>query len=258
MSTVTVERPVAAASPISRVTRVIKLHLVNPWTILIMPWIVIAAIFVLSYAIWLIIYASVDDADKANVGDGLQYSGASTWIFVYMFVVAVQAITLTFPLALGYGSTRRNFSIGTALTFVLLSITWSVGLTIVSGLETATHGWGIGGRMFTAIYFGGDATPLLERAVIFFCLTLCFYFVGSVGAAVWVRWRATGLTLFFFVLGVLIVGGIALLTLTDAWPAVGTFIETFGAFGIALWLLVPAVVSALAGYLVLRRATPRS
>jgi hypothetical protein len=256
MSTVTVERP--AATPFSRITRVIKLHLVNPWTTVIMPWIVIAAIFALSYAIWLIVYASVADGDKGNVSEGLQYSGASTWIFVYMFVVAVQAMNLTFPLALGYGSTRRNFYLGTAVTFGLLSLMWSIGLTILSGLETATHGWGIGGRMFTAIYFGGDESPLLQRFVIFFCLTLFSYFVGSAGAAVWVRWRATGLIVFFFTIGVLLIGAVALVGLTDNWPAVGTSLEAAGAFGIALWLLIPAVVSALAGYFILRRATPRS
>jgi hypothetical protein len=82
--------------------------------------------------------------------------------------------------------------------------------------------------------------------------------VGSAGAAVWVRWRATGLIVFFFLIGVLLIGALALVGLTDNWPAVGNFLGAAGAFGIALWLLVPAVVSALAGYFILRRATPRS
>jgi hypothetical protein len=257
MSTVTVERPVAA-TPFSRITRVIKLHLVNPWATIAWPWIILGAIFALSYAIWVIIYVSVADSDRANVSEGLQYSGASSWIFVYMFVVAVQAINLTFPLALGYGTTRRNFFLGTSVTFVLLSAMWAAGLTILSALETATDGWGIGGRMFSAIYFGGGETPVLGRFVVFFCITVFFYFLGAAGATFWVRWRATGLTLFFIILGVLIVGGIALIAFTDNWPAVGQFFTTYQAVGVALWLLVPTAIAALAGYLILRRATPRS
>jgi hypothetical protein len=244
-------------SSLSRIGRVIKLNLVNPWTTVIWPWIVLAAIFALSYAVWLIVYASVGQGDRADVSKGLQYSGASTWIFVYMFVVAVQAINLTFPLALGYGATRRNFYLGTAVTFVGLAVMWSVGLTILSAIESATNGWGIGGRMFSAIYFGGSDSSVPERFVIFFCLTLFFYFTGAAGAAAWVRGKATGLTIFFFAIGLIVVGAIALFTLTHTWPAVGAFFANYREFGIALWLLIPTTISALAGYLLLRRATPR-
>jgi acyl-coenzyme A synthetase/AMP-(fatty) acid ligase len=73
-----------------------------------------------------------------------------------------------------------------------------------------------------------------------------------------VRWRAAGLTVFFIVLGILVVGAIALFSLTGTWPAVGDFFTTYQAFGVALWLLVPTAIAALVGYLVLRRATPRS
>jgi hypothetical protein len=237
---------------------VIKLNLVNPWSTIAWPWIVLAAIFALSYVIWLLVFFAVAHGDRSKVAEGMQYSGASTWIFVYMFVVAVQAINLTFPLALGYGSTRRNFYLGTAVTFVGLSLMWSLGLTILSAIETATGGWGIGGRMFSAIYFGGSDTNVLQRFVTFFCLTLFFYFLGAAGATVWVRWKATGLTVFFLLLGVIIVGAIALFTLTATWPSVGRFFDTYQAFGVALWLLIPTAIASVVGYLILRKATPRS
>jgi hypothetical protein len=245
------------ATPFGRISRVVKLNLANPWTTIVMPWIVLGSIFVLSMGIWLIVYASIDPADAADAQDGMAYSGASSWIFVYLMVVAVQAMNLTFPLALGYGSTRRDFYLGSALTFVLLSVMWAAGLTILSALETVTNGWGVGGRMFTAIYFGGVETPIWQRSIIFLCVALFFFFVGAAVAAVYVRWRVLGMIVFFFLLGLILIGAIALITITQSWAAVGGFFITNGAIGVALWLLVPTAIAGLAGYLVLRRATPR-
>jgi hypothetical protein len=245
------------ATPFGRIARVVKLNLANPWTTVVMPWIVLASIFVLSFGIWLIVYANIAPEDRADAQDGMAYSGASSWIFVYLLVVAVQAMNLTFPLALGYGSTRRDFYLGSALTFVLLSVMWAAGLTVLSALESLTNGWGVGGRMFTAIYFGGEETPVWQRSIIFLCVALFFFFVGAAVAAVYVRWRVLGMVVFFFVLGLILIGAIALITFTGSWGAVGGFFVTNGALGVALWLLVPTAIAGLAGYLVLRRATPR-
>lgn len=249
---------IAPAPAFERIARVVKLNLVNPWNTIVMPWLILGAIFVLNYGISLIIFANLDAADRADAGDGMQYSGASSWIFVYLMVVAIQAMNFTFPLALGYGSTRRAFYLGSSLTFVLLSVMWAAGLTLVSWLESVTNGWGIGSRMFTAIYFGGDDTPIWQRSIIFLCVALFFFFVGAAIASVYVRWRVLGMVVFFFLLGLLLVGAIALVTFTGNWDAVGSFFVTNGATGVALWLLVPTAIAGLAGYLVLRRATPRS
>ena len=247
-----------APAPFTRITRVVRLHLANPRTTITMPAIILGGIFLLSFAIWLLVYINLDSDQAANASDGIQYSGASSWIFFYMLVVAVQAMNLTFPLALGYGSTRRDFYLGSALTFVLLSAGWSIALTILSALESATNGWGVNMRMFTAIYFGGGETEIWQRLVIFFCVMLYFFFTGAAFAAVYVRWKATGLVLSFLLLGLLLVGVIALLTYTENWNAVGEFFSTYQAIGVALWLLVPSAIFGLVGYAVLRRATPRS
>jgi hypothetical protein len=248
----------APVSPFGRITRVVKLHLANPRTTITMPALILGGIFVLSFAIWLLVTVNLDESQSANAGEGIQYSGASSWIFFYMMVVAIQAMNLTFPLALGYGSTRRDFYLGSALTFVLLSAGWAIGLTILSALESATDGWGVHLRMFTAIYFGGGETEIWQRLVIFFCVMLFFFFMGAAFAAVYVRWKAFGLVVSFLVLGLGLVGVIALFTYTQRWDLVGDFFMTNQAIGVGLWLLVPTVVAGLIGYLVLRRATPRS
>lgn len=250
--------PTPSPTSLGRLIRVIKLHLVNPRNTVVMPALILGAIFVLSYAIWLLVQVNLSRADAADASDGIQYSGASSWIFFYMLVVAVQAMNLTFPLALGYGSTRRDFYLGSVLTFVLLSAGWAVALTILSALESLTNGWGVGLRMFTAIYFGGGETVIWQRLVIFFCVMLFFFFTGAAFASVYVRWKATGLIVSLILMAAVLVGLIALFTYTDSWDAVGEFFSHAQAIGVALWLLAPAAVFAVIGYLVLRRATPRS
>lgn len=245
-----------ASTPISRITRIVKLNLTNPWTTVILPWIIIGAIFALSYGIWLIITANSTDG-VSGAGDGLQYSGANSWIFVYMMVIAVQAMNLTFPLALGYGATRRDFYLGSSLTFVLLSAMYAVGMTILATLEEATNGWGIGGRMFTAIYFGGEGAEWWSRLLTFFFILLFFFFVGASAATLYVRWKANGLVVYFLALGLLVVGAVAFFTYTQNWGLVGEFFG-LGALGVSAWLLVPTALAGIAGFLVLRRATPRS
>jgi hypothetical protein len=92
----------------------------------------------------------------------------------------------------------------------------------------------------------------------YLCLFLFFLFVGSAIAAVYVRWRAFGIVIFFAIIALLLVGGIAIVTLGHSWPAIGTWLATTGAVGLTAWLLLPAAVAAVAGFFVLRRATPKS
>lgn len=251
MTTIT-ESDFRGTSAFGRIVNVLKLNLVNPWTTITFPWIILAIVFALNLSIWGILAYSVG---IENIQNGLQYSGATSWIFVYMTVVAVQAVNLTFPFAQGYGVTRRDFWFGTSINFVLLSIMYSVGMTIASLIEEATGGWGFGGRMFTAIYFGEN---WMQRLFIFFALFMFFFFLGAAIAAVYVRWKATGVTLFFAALGLLIVGGGALLTFTGSWSIVGNFFAGAGLVGSFAWSLVISAIAWVAGLLLIRRATPKS
>lgn len=245
-------RPVGA-----RLLSVMKLHLANPWTTITLPWIILATIFAANLAIWALIFMNTPASEHADIAAGFQWSGASLYIFVYMMVVAIGAINVTFPFALGYGVTRRDYYLGTSLQFVLLSVMYATGLTILAEIERATNGWGLGGRMFTAAYFGNDlAWP--QQFFVFFAMLMFFFFVGAAVAAVFVRWKGTGITFFFIGLGALVLAALYLLTLTDSWPAVGNFFATNGWVGSYAWSLVITVIAAIVGYLILRKATPRS
>jgi hypothetical protein len=242
-------------TPFGRILNIVRLHLGNPYTTIVLPWIILGVILAINLAIWLLIAIATHGKDALNAQVGFSYSGSSFYIAVYMMIVAVQAVSITFPFALSYGATRRDYWLGTSLTFVLLSAMYAIGFTILGVIERATNGWGLGGRMFTPIYFG---ETWWERLLICFFGLLFFFFVGSSLAAVWVRWKVTGMVVFFTVLAVLLLGGITALTLTASWIGFGAALAAAGPLGIASWLLVPAAIGAVVGYFILRRATTRS
>ncbi|QYH36598.1 ABC transporter permease [Salinibacterium sp. M195] len=243
------------ASPLKRITNVAKLHFANPWTTLGLPWIILGVIFAGSLTIWWLIYSALSPEQRVGALQGTEFGGSSFFIFIYMMVVAIQAISITFPFALGYGVTRRDYYLGSALAFVVLAVIYTTGLAILAAIEKATNGWGMGGTMFAPIYFGGSVP---ERTFVQFVLFLFFLFFGSAIAAVWVRWKATGVTVFFIIVGALLVGLIALATFTDSWFAVGDTFVDLGVIGVASWSLVLTAISAIAGFFLLRRATPRN
>ncbi len=239
-----------------RIWRVVRLILVNKWTTIWLPPIIMGFIWLVNWLIWLIIYTATAPADRAHAMEGTQWSGGAFYIFVYMLVVGIQTIALTFPFALGYSVTRRDFSLGAALTFVILSAGYAIGFTVLSLIEEATNGWGLGGHLFTSVYFGGGGP--LARLFIVFVGMLFFFFVGAASAAVFLRARVNGILVAIAIVVLLLVGAVALITFTGSWPAVGSWFVASGPLGVTAWMLVPTAIAALVGFLSLARATPKS
>jgi hypothetical protein len=240
-----------------RILAVTKLHFVNKFQIVFMPLIVLGGIFLINLAIWWIIAAAAGGVDSPNFSHThLGYSGAVSYIYVYGIIIAVQAISRTFPFSLGFGVTRRDFYLGSTLAFVILSFGFAVVLTIMSVIEIATGGWGLGGRMFAPDYFTNSSW--LIRFVMYFVLFLFLLFIGCAGAAFFVRWRATGLTIFFGIIAIIAVAAVAYFTLGHYWSAVGTWFAQSGAIGVTLWTLIPTAIAGIAGFFILQRATPKN
>ncbi len=242
--------------PMNRIIAVARLNLANRWSMFAMPSLILGAILLLNMAIWYLALASAPAGDRARVSEGLGNSGSALFLFIYMMVIAVQAVSRTFPFALGYGVTRRNFYLGTALALVVQTAIFSIGLTILSAIEDATNGWGAGGHMFNPVYF--SSTGFVQRFLLYYFLFLVFVFIGLGLASVYVRWRVTGMFVFFGVLAVALVGTGALITFNHQWPAIGTWLDATGEFGLICWSLAPAAIAAIAGFFILRRATPKN
>jgi hypothetical protein len=262
MSTVdTPTRPAPTAEPAgsgSRIVPIARLHVVNRVQIFLVPAMILLFILLVNIVIWWLIARSVTDpVDRADALDGLQWSGASFYVFVYAVVIGAQAVGFVFPYALGMSVTRRDFWLGSALAFVGLAALYGAFMTVFAVIEQATGGWGLGGRMFTVLYFGGEDASWYERFGLFFAAFLFCFFVGAVVATIYQRWRVNGMLVFFAALTLLLLGGAALITLTESWPAVGAWFAATGAGGVVAWSLLVTAVSAVVGFLLIRRSTPR-
>ena len=255
MTAMTIAPPVTHRGS-NRILANAKLVVANPWTTLTLPAIILGIIFASNWAIWWLIYTNAGAEVMAEASQGMAWSGASFYLFVYMMVVAIQAVNASFPLALGWGSTRRDFTLGAGVVWIGLTLIWATVFTVLSIIEEATNGWGLGGVMFTAIYFGDG--PWYSRFLVCVALLLFFFSVGSALAAAYVRWKANGLYIFFVALGLVLLGGAALLTFTNSWAAFWSVIGGLGVTGLVAWSVPVSVFAAILGWLLLRRATPRS
>jgi hypothetical protein len=240
----------------SRIWNATRLQFTNAWQSIGLPWLILGIIFLANLAIWLLLYASTSGQDRADISKGLQYSGATSYIFVYMLIVAIQAINRTFPFALGLSVTRRDFYLGTSVAFVIFSVIYGGGLTLLSYVEQWTGGWGVGGRMFTAVYYGSG--PVWQRLFVFVAIFLFFFFVGMASATVYVRWKSTGLVTLGGVFLAISVAFIALATWSKSWARVGEWFATSGPVGVVAWSLIPTVIAGVVGYVILLRATPKN
>ena len=217
-----------------RTLDVARLHL-TAWPLIIgWPIGVLAIAFALSYTL----FALLPETDN-------EYNFTGGMFSMYGFAVGfyLQAVTQTFPFALGISVTRKEFFRATAL----------VG-TVQSALETAPAGFGVKSRMFGPFRYATE-NPFLEWLGIFTTLLL----VASVGMAlgvVYQRYRVTGILATGLAALVVVGSAVIVVSWQQWWPAVGRFfIETptvllLGAIPLAL-----SALFAIASWTGLRRAT---
>ena len=252
--TTTIATPtISAPSGLSRVTNVVRLHLVNRQVYIGIPWLILGGAFLVTIIIALLInYATGDPTGGKN---GFEYSWAVISPLWYLAAVAVMAISQSFPFALGFGVTRRDFYLGTSLLFVVISLANAVALASLAEIEKATNGWGIGAGMFTSLFFDGT---WIVNFFVFTVVQLGIFFVGACIATVYMRWRVMGMLVFWFGFALILIGVIALITLTNTWGPVIAWLVAQGTVGIWAWLLVLVALAAFTGYFVLRKATPKN
>lgn len=233
----------------TRIWNVVRLHLVNRWTYLELPWIIMGVAFTATIAIWMILRS----VEVTGIGVA---SGTVSSIFIYLMVAAIMSVNLSFPFALGFSVTRREFYLGTSLTFALISAGNAIILTALAAIETASNGWWLNGQIFTILAASNGS--LLDYWFVFFALQLFCCVVGAAIATVYMRWRITGMVVFWIVLAVALVGGVALITYTESWGAIGQWLNASGAVGLSAQSLIFTALAGLAGFAILRKATPKN
>ena len=244
---------IAVAPAGKRIATTVRIHVANPWTLIIAPWLILMGVFVLNLAIWQIVLIAADG--RQLDANAFRTNGGVSWVVFYMAVVAIQAMNQTFSFVVGLGATRRDYFLGTAATFVALSVFYGVGIALLSEVEHLTNGWGVNGAFFAPIPF--DALPLWEFALVYALAMAFMMFVGSAIGAMFVRWGASGIMTFFAVLALLLVGSLFVIAKTNAWAQFGHFFTNHSVMQLALFSLPVTVVAGFAGYAIMRRATPK-
>jgi hypothetical protein len=144
--------------------------------------------------------------------------------------------------------------LGFGVFALLLSIGYAFLLSTASVIERATDGWGLGLSFFAIeALWRPDWLQGFGFSVLAFLL---FFGIGAATAAVYVRWKAMGMYVFWAGLVLIVIGGAALATWLQAWPQVGDFFAAAGVLGSAAWSLIVTAFCALAAWVILRRATP--
>lgn len=229
-----------------RLSTIVLLQLTNPMTLIGWPLIILTIIFLANVGFVAVLTSATEGRAEVLVNGGVGF------IWVYTLVMAVQSVNQTFPLALGFGATRRDYLIGTGILFAGLSVGYALLISTLAMVERAVDYWGIKLGFFDSF----PGWPWHEILLAHVLTLLLAASIGAATAAVYVRWRATGMYVFWAGLVALLIGTGLLIGTLNAWEAVGQFFATAGVLGTLLWSLVITGLSALAAYAILRRATP--
>src|SRR3954469_4550560 len=120
----------------NRVLTAARLQLVRPAVILGIPWAIVASSFVINWAIW-----SLADLQHQP---GADFTGGVSALYITVAIVFLQAVTQMLPFAMGVSLSRRTYWLGVALVGVASALGYGIALAVLSEIERATDGWGVG------------------------------------------------------------------------------------------------------------------
>ncbi|MGO3153388.1 MAG: hypothetical protein ACTIJJ_12330 [Galactobacter sp.] len=246
MTAMTTTTPAAPARQGSRLLKVVKLQYVNRWTFVLTPLMVFAAAWVITLAIFAMVDKVADDGEaSANIGGGTQ---APLW---YLLAVGIMSMTTTFPFSQALSITRKEFFTGT-----LLAAAFSVGglailFVLLGWVEQVTDGYGIQGY-FGYLSWVWEAGPLAAWLT-YFVMGMFFFVIGFWAGTVFKRYGSVAMTVTLIAIAVVLLGLVALITLTESWPDVVRVFQDLGSLGLTVAGLVLTALLAFGAYLTLRK-----
>ena len=256
MTTIATVPPLTRTAGRHRVIKVLRLHLVNRLTYLGIPWIITGVALVISIVIALLIGASVPAADRQDALQGMSYSWAVLSPLWYLAVVGVQAVSMVFPFALGFSITRREYALGTLLTYAVIAAINATGWAILTQIERVINESGVLFHHFTALWLGEAGLGTVWLSL--FSLQMLIFAVTSAFGAVYARWRAMGMLVLWAAVALVVLGITAFAVLTGAAPPILNWLMGLTPTAFFAALLIPAAIAFALGWGALRRAPLRS
>ncbi len=235
-----------------RVTSSLRLYTSNRAAVMLVPIYILLALLGISILIALVVGINAGLPLPESVSDKLaQNLGAVFSLPGFMVSLGVLAVNRNFAMALAFGTTRREFWLGQALGFLLTTLATSSASLVLLVLERVTDHWFIGARAFDVAPMGNGSYP--KTFAMIAMLSLLSLFLGAFFGTVYRAFGATATTLVGVILGVVLVGAVAVGVWQ--WDRVLPWLVEMGIWG-AFWIgMGVSAVAAVLSYLANRVAT---
>ena len=232
----------------NRVLTAARLHLIHPLIAFGVPWLVVGISFGINWLIWKF-------ADLQHQADDGGFTGGVLSLYITLSIVFVQTVTQMLPFAMGLSVSRRTFYLGTALVGVAQAVGYGLALAVLTAIEGASDGWGVGLHFWAP---GGlDVDNFALQVLVSGAPMLAFIACGAGIGVVQKRWGSAG-TWGLIIGGLVVFGGLAvLLTGLGAWGSVGNWFADRSVETLTITLPAAlAVVLAALTWTGLRRTVP--
>lgn len=240
-------RNVRRAHPL---VKVVRLHFVDTSRMFTVPLIIFGGAIAVGVVIMLILRAFLPGTAD-DFSEGFRNNQAALWCFAGYFVnIGVMAYARTMPYAIGMGTTRRHYWIGTAIALSAEALFLALTMVVLLAVERATGHWFTGARTFD-VYVVGDGN-YGDLFLMGFGIAFASLFIGSGFASVYLRWNQKGVvSVFAGILAVLL----AFLAVVLGFELdVAGIVGPFAFWKVAAVLVGLGVLAAAGSWLVLRRA----
>jgi hypothetical protein len=209
------------------------------------------------------------------------YTGALAVFYFVMLVEAIGTIIGTFPFAVGFGTRRRDYFLGTLAWGVALCATWAILLGLLSLIEASViKNWGVGLHFFHLPFFS-DGSPLRQfcwsyyhdmncaqsnpnyfrggsswqQFWVYFVLLLFMNLLGLLLGSIYQRFGRTGEYIFFGIAFLLLSVFLLVSTYWHWWGAIFGWLAQQSAATLGLWLVPLIAICGLVSYALLHKAT---
>ncbi len=237
----------------SRPTSVLKLHLTKRGYVWGIPASILGLVIVITILITIAMSrfaAGVGGQELEWAESAQQNPGVLFSLPGFLVYLGVQAVSTTFPYGMSLGTTRRSYSLGTALYFAFQSAYLGLLAMVLYGVELATNHWFFGAPTFDVTALGGGNVFAVGATV--FTVTFLSLSIGGLFGGLYVKSGSRGPLIFGLALALTVV--ILVVILAPHMLTIAAALTRWSVLGIAVGLAVAAVIGE---YFALRTATVR-
>jgi hypothetical protein len=258
--------------PMNRIASVMAMQVRDRGTWFVIPASTLGAVFVIG---WFIVLSR--DVFMGDTNDA--FTPAVAAVYIMILVGSISAVTGTYPFAVGFGTRRRDYFLGTLAMAVAVSASWAIVLGALSLIEARLiPNWGVGLHFFHLPFFSDGSllrqfcwTPgavcaqadpnyvsgglPLGQFWVYFVLLLFMCLLGLLLGSIYQRFGRTGIYVALGVVFVLLSLFLLVSGYCGWWGAIIGWLAQQTAAGLAWWLLPPMALYALVSYALLRKAT---